>query len=434
MEVVAAIRAGTRAAHRILRDTTDPRAFDIVVAAASDRDPDLRRSALIALGGIRDERAIPVVAASLDHDDDLVRQAALDTLAELGPGAADAVAERLADPRDRQLAAQVLAWLRDDRAFVPLAMAIESEDVIGLTVFHGRMLSALTWLGGERAITVLANAADRIIAGESNGTHPEWQTVQAASRVAQALIDMRDPTVEPIIDRLRARFPRLYVTPADSPPPFIAPQHPRRTVPRWSFDLMASETPITEPVGKVAGQPVWIEAPTWPVATDGGPTVFLAQFEIPGRPGLVYVFLDPSDETYEQQGIVFAQPGRPPDASFPWAVGPTMWSEVKGPPAFEPRMSLRMIESRLVLEPGLDLDDWQVLMDDPGWERDDDRDWNKVLGTPRWLQSDETPEEPGWRFMFQYTAYRMGRELGDGAECYGMLHDDGRGRFFVQSH
>ena len=433
-EVVEAVRSGRRAAHRILRDMTDPRAFEVVAAAATDPDDEVRRSALIALGGIRDARAIPVVVASLDHEDDLVRHSALDTLAELGPGAADAVAERLADPRDRQLAAQVLAWLHDDRAIQPLAMAIESEDVIGLSVLHGRMFSALSWIGGERAIAVLAGAADRIIAAEASRTHQEWQTVQAASIVAQALIDMRDPSVEPILDRLRAPFPRLYVTPADPLPPFVAPPHPRRTVPRWSFDLQASETPITEPVGKVGGQPVWIESPTWPTGTDGAPTTFLAQFAIPGRSGLVYLFLDPSDETYERQGIVFAQPGRPPDAWLPWATGPTTWAEVKGPRSFEPRVFLRATESRLVLESGLDFDDWQVLLDDPATERDDDHDWNKVLGTPRWLQGDETPVEPGWRFVFQYTAYRMGREMADGAECYGLLHDDGRSRFVVQSH
>ena len=65
---------------------------------------------------------------------------------------------------------------------------------------------------------------------------------------------------------------------------------------------------------------------------------------------------------------------------------------------------------------------------------DDHRDWNKVGGNPRWLQNDDTPDEPGWRLLFQFTAASVGRELGDGAEVYGLIHDDGRGRVFVHSH
>ena len=52
----------------------------------------------------------------------------------------------------------------------------------------------------------------------------------------------------------------------------------------------------------------------------------------------------------------------------------------------------------------------------------------------RFEAGDETPDEPGWHFLVQFTAARVGRELGDGAEVYGLLHDDGRGRFIVQSH
>ena len=68
--------------------------------------------------------------------------------------------------------------------------------------------------------------------------------------------------------------------------------------------------------------------------------------------------------------------------------------------------------------------------DDP----EDDGAWDKVGGTPRWLQGDETPDGDGWRFWFQYTAARIGCELADGAECYGFIDPDGRGTFIVQSH
>jgi hypothetical protein len=87
----------------------------------------------------------------------------------------------------------------------------------------------------------------------------------------------------------------------------------------------------------------------------------------------------------------------------------------------------------VVLEPGFDLDDWSIL-DDSAITRDDQRDYNKIGGNPRWLQHDDTPDEPGWRLLFQFTAADVGHELGDGAEVYGLIHEDGRGRVFIHSH
>jgi hypothetical protein len=63
-----------------------------------------------------------------------------------------------------------------------------------------------------------------------------------------------------------------------------------------------------------------------------------------------------------------------------------------------------------------------------------DFDWNKVGGTPRFLQNDETPSGAGWRFLLQFTAALIAREFGDAAECYGFVSDDGRGVFLWQSH
>ena len=79
---------------------------------------------------------------------------------------------------------------------------------------------------------------------------------------------------------------------------------------------------------------------------------------------------------------------------------------------------MRLTESSVRLVDGFDPPDWAtwpVGDDDP----EDDGAWDKVGGTPRWLQGDETPDGDGWRFWFQYTAARIGFELADGAECYG---------------
>jgi hypothetical protein len=431
-EVVEGARSGAHDPLRIIGDITDPRAFDVIAEAALDADPGVRRAALIALGGIADERGIPVAIAGLDHDEDLVRHAAIDALAEMGPGGADAIAARLADPRDRTQAARALAWLHDDRAFEPLSMMLDSDNLIGESIFGGETITAMGRLGGPDALAALDVAVDRVIRAADAGAI-DWQARSAAYTIAQTLEDMRDPAATAVEQRLRARFDHLYVVPGHPPEPYRAPSHPQRTVPRWSFTLQAVDEPITEPVSKFGGQPVWIGDPTWPLEADGGPATFMAQFTIPGRDGLAYLFLDHAYEYPNDPGYVVVQPGPPPERFIASATGPTFWSEIPGRSRYVSRMRLRRVESLAVLEPGFDLDDWTII-DYPAAERDDHRDYNKLGGNARWLQHDDTPDEPGWRLLFQFTAASVGHELGDGAEAYGLIHEDGRGRFFVHSH
>jgi hypothetical protein len=68
------------------------------------------------------------------------------------------------------------------------------------------------------------------------------------------------------------------------------------------------------------------------------------------------------------------------------------------------------------------------------WLVDDSRDWNKLGGTPLFLQGEEWPPGDGWHFAFQFTAGAAGAERGDGAECYGYINDDGRAAFAWQGH
>jgi hypothetical protein len=433
-EVVEAAAAGVPEALRILDDVSDPRAFEVVAEVATHPEWRVRRAALVALGGIGDERGIPVATASLDHPEDAVRRVAIETLASLGPRAADAIGARLDDPRNRVDAAKALAWLHDERAFDPLAMMLDSQTLIQDSVFGGATITAMGRLGGPEAIAVLGRAADRVIA-EADAGAADWQARQAASAIAQTLTDTRDPAAQAPYDRLVGRFGRLYVIPVDPLEPYLASPHPRRTVPRWSFKLEAVDEPVLEPVSKFGGQPVWIADPTWPMSVDGGPTTFMAQFTIPGRDGLAYLFLDEAAvETDEDWGVVIVQPGPVAAESIGSATGPTFWTSLPGPKRYMARQITRQIESRLVLEPDLDFDDWAIYDDDPKRVRDDERDWNKIGGNPRWLQGAEMPDEPGWHFLFQFTAGKVGHELADGAEVYGLAHDDGRGRFIVHSH
>jgi len=439
-ELVEAAALGDGAALRVLEQVTDSRAFAVVAEAAAHPDSRVRIAALRALAGIGDERGIPAAVADLDDEDPFIRRIAIQALASMGPAAADAIAARLDDAQDRVEAARALAWLHDARAFEPLASMLDSDTLIADSFLGSGTIAAMGRLGGPEAVDVLTRAADRVIAATDDGS-VDSKARTAASAIAQTLITLPDPAAQAAYDRLQAKFGRLYVIPAVPPEPYRAPPHPHRTVPRWSFELESVDEPIVESISKFGGQPVWISDPTWPLSVDGAPATFLAQFKIPGRDGLAYVFLDDAYiQTADEEihwGVVIVQPGPVPISFVATPSGPTFWTDstqTPGPERYLSRRIPRQVESRVVLERGLDFDDWTILLDDMEPHGDDDRDWNKVGGNPRWLQGDEMPDEPGWRFLFQFTAAKVGHELADGAEVYGLIHDDGRGRLIVHSH
>ena len=167
---------------------------------------------------------------------------------------------------------------------------------------------------------------------------------------------------------------------------------------------------------------------------------FMAQFAVPGVEGMAYLFIDPSDPSeidYSDAGsfgCLIMQPGPPPGRFIAEARGPTYASEVGGGlEGFVRRPHWRMIEYVPTLEPGFEYPDWEPLQAEPPGDRDDDRDWNKIGGTPRYLEGG--PADPGrWRFLFQFTAAAVGRELADGAECYGFIDEERRGLFLAESH
>ncbi|MFJ9765121.1 hypothetical protein ACIRUY_15005 [Streptomyces erythrochromogenes] len=108
-------------------------------------------------------------------------------------------------------------------------------------------------------------------------------------------------------------------------------------LPRLRMSFRAAPEPVTEPVSKFGGQPVWLDAPAWPVhPSTGEPLVFIGQFRIPGdEVRLAYLFLSEEDmvmggDTPEDgEAVVLVQPdGRIPDfASIgsPGTQGRTLW-------------------------------------------------------------------------------------------------------------
>ena len=426
--IVAAAVRGVREAQRMLRDIDDPRAFDVLVAAA-DIDGQGAR-VLEALGSIGNQGAAAVAAARLADRDRSVREAAIGCLTELGPANADAIATRLDDPVDREAAAIALAWLQDLRGLDPLIDLVSGSSLAQLATSFANVyrssIAALVWLDDARARSAVEALVDRL-GGVATGDEPPWVRGGVALRIWSAL----DRCTDAWADRIRSRLTEAIgegAFPGPAAATRRATDNLARTVPRWSMTLRRLDRPIDEPVTKIGGQPVWRSGPAWPIALDGAPMPFYAQFALPWADRTAYLFIDP-----EASGALICQPGRIDVPVEARETGPSVAMETDAQDSFVIRRRDVCSEAAVDLEPGNDPQAW----DEPafaGPEATDDRDWNKIGGTPIWLQEDVTPDEPGWRFLFQFTAAAMGRELGDGAEVYGLVHDDGRGLVSIQSH
>jgi hypothetical protein len=147
------------------------------------------------------------------------------------------------------------------------------------------------------------------------------------------------------------------------------------------------DAPITEPITKFGGQPVWLDAPQWPVSRSLGiPMQFICQIaldpelfgELPTR--IVYFFITEGHEYFSFTGAmtpddgesaVIVQPGGTWDGpTLPLVTGPTLFRQrwrpharhASDPDAWE----MTPVEYTLTLEPG----------DDPPFGTFDDVDPN----------------------------------------------------------
>lgn len=107
-------------------------------------------------------------------------------------------------------------------------------------------------------------------------------------------------------------------------------------LPRLRMSFTETDEPIDTPVGKLGGQPVWLEAPQWPIsATLGVPMTFVGQFLLPGpETRLAYLFVTDDDgdaATYAPgagDNALLIQPGGRVPAFVrvaPHATGPSLW-------------------------------------------------------------------------------------------------------------
>lgn len=215
-----------------------------------------------------------------------------------------------------------------------------------------------------------------------------------------------------------------------------------REVPRLELSALTRDPPpdASWPPAKFGGLPDWLGDPAWPVASDGRPLVFYGQLPVGGDPPrTAYIFINSSDDAWSFEALsegnaVVVRPGGPPHlATIAKGTGPRLFEQVEEPNRFVRRARPVPYERFVSVVPGADPAEWSSPDFGPDdFPRPSHGDGNKIGGTPLFLQGPEYPPGEGWRFAFKFGAAWAGREMGDGAECYGFVREDGTGAFLWQ--
>ncbi|MCI2416258.1 DUF1963 domain-containing protein [Saccharopolyspora sp. K220] len=188
---------------------------------------------------------------------------------------------------------------------------------------------------------------------------------------------------------------------------------------RQDVSFVEAAEPITEPVTKLGGQPVWLAEPMWPLsASTGRPMRFIGQIRLPGeeiRLGYLFMteddpgeFVDGTSEPTGGENAFFAQPGEPADFY--------QVASIRRGPTFGPDHHVEMTP----YDP-----------DDAG-----DSLRSRLWGEPDWLQGEQWPDDPGtWQFVAQLDSADepFGMNFGDEGVAYAFIDEKtGQGRFLWQ--
>jgi hypothetical protein len=224
---------------------------------------------------------------------------------------------------------------------------------------------------------------------------------------------------------------------------------------KYDIEFIEADAPITDPVTKFGGQPVWLERPEWPLSKDLVRQMqFVCQIALdpdifgvsPGRMAYLFITGESEDEwvdgTYDPDGdenSVIVQPGSTNAAeTVAEREGPSLYTFVDGR-GWEGTVPC---EYSVNLEPGEDPDyvgehervEWSEA-DFDAYENP--LDGNKVAGTPGFIQADEFPEAGPWRLLLQLDSMTVPFlvNFGDAGIGYAYISEDGRrGKFLWQCY
>jgi hypothetical protein len=218
-----------------------------------------------------------------------------------------------------------------------------------------------------------------------------------------------------------------------------------KTVKKYAITFRQADSPITAPVTKFGGRPVWLSVPQWPLSRAlGEPMRFLGQVAIDralfpnSRARMAYLFMtDFSDEeqitaTWEPdsgENAVVLQPGEYRGPWVPRREGPTLYRMIEGWPR-EPVPC----EFGVALRPGEDPDlDVRASADAGHPLPPEALEGNKIGGVPWFLQYPEYPRGGPWRLLLQLDSARVPFEVnfGDAGVGYAFLSEDGTAAKFL---
>jgi hypothetical protein len=225
-------------------------------------------------------------------------------------------------------------------------------------------------------------------------------------------------------------------------------------VKKFSIGFRQAESPITEPVTKFGGQPVWIGEPSWPVSRkSGAPMRFICQVRVdpelfgdaPGR--MAYVFMSDWEDGLEtwdpesgENAVVIQSGPRDPKAR-PSPAGPSLFRMVDDPSGAR-RVAIPC-EYAVELFAGED-PEYADEGERRGWAAEANRAYaeavrgTKLGGTPDWLQWPEYPRGGPWRLLLRIDLPGSARtpfqlNFGTAGIGFAFLSEDGAtGKFLWQ--
>ncbi len=215
---------------------------------------------------------------------------------------------------------------------------------------------------------------------------------------------------------------------------------------KYTINFVESSSPITEPVTKFGGQPVWIEKSEWAVSrSTGKPMMFIGQIQLDKEvfgeieSKMAYIFIEDEEAmsiTWEADGgdnAVIIQPNGNNPPSINTTTGPTLYSGVVDGLRNLPENQIPC-EFRANLQIGEDPDsDAEIeenLLDKAMMEI-------KIGGTPIFLQSEQFPnnDKEDWNLLLQMDSGSVPFDInfGDAGVGYAFISNDGKtGKFLWQ--
>jgi hypothetical protein len=243
--------------------------------------------------------------------------------------------------------------------------------------------------------------------------------------------------------------------------------HPRderslvKNVPKRSITFREVTEPITQPVTKFGGQPVWLSEPRWPISrATGRQMTFLCQVRLADVPGLewsegmAYVFMiDEADgpgygmlqtwsPVHGENAVILQGTGASPQAQVatqPLTSGPALRRYHTEPGSTE--RGEDFIECAVDLLDDVDPGTAPSL-DKYGWDHEIWETYSSALfgsklgGAPYWVGDWAPPNDPDWAFLSEPDTgaeWMLLAQMSDGdGSCYFGFGEGGTGQVFIR--